>query len=328
MRATLARAAERVIPRLGDRALPASVRLSQGVSARLSAELERRRIQGLADAEWLTWAYRAVLHREPDPIGFESWQAELSKGLPRSRVLAAFSSSPEAEAGDLPGQALEAFHGGRVAWTHSLPRAKRIIDLGGTALGSELGALVVMGYPYSFEALTIVELPSEDRHELYQVGDNSPEIRSPGGPIRYQYQSMVELGNVPDASMDLVVSGQTFEHVSQADGKTLLSHVARILAPGGHLALDTPNRAITEIQCASTGEDFINPDHKVEYTHEQMLALFRDAGLEVVRAHGIGYMPETARTKEWLLQELVTYPGLYDAIEDSYTLAYLARRAG
>lgn len=325
MRSALSRVGNRVIPRLATPTLLKASRTAERVSARLFREGEERRIDALTNEDWLQWAYETVFHRDPDPIGRETWLNELRRGMPRADLLRILSDSAEAESGDTPRMAMEAFHGSRVTWTQSLPSARRIIDLGGTALGSELGSLIMLGYPYTFDALTIVELPSEDRHDLYKVGDNSPEISSPQGPIRYLYQSMVELGNVADQSMDLVVSGQTFEHISEADGKTLLAHAARILAPGGHLALDTPNRAITEIQCAETGEEFINPDHQVEYTHPQMIDLFDQAGLEVVRAHGIGYMPQTARTKQWLIEELITNKGLYDAIEDSYTLAYLAR---
>lgn len=327
MSSALARVGNAVVPRLGGRVLGATARTSHQVAERLHREQEHRRLAAQDDESWLGWAYQTVLHREPDPVGRAHWLTELRRGMKRDDLLQVLAATPEAHEGLLPREAMEAFHGGRVAWTRSLPRGARILDLGGTSLSSELGSLLILGYPYDFESLTIIELPSDDRHDLYKVGDHSPEIAFERGPIRYQYQSMVELGNIPDASVDLVVSGQTFEHITEAEGRTLLRHVARILAPGGHLALDTPNRAITEIQCATTGEEFINPDHEIEYTHAQMLEAFADSGLEVVRAHGIGYMPETARTRTWMIEELVHHPGLFDAIEESYTLAYLARRA-
>lgn len=327
MRPSAARAGDIVVPRLSDQMLRASHRVVKKTARRLDREARRRRVNGLSDADWLKWAYSNTLGREPDPAGLEHWVAELGRGMARADVLQTLRSSIEARGGSIPRLAMESFHEGRCAWMRSLPRARRILDLGGTALGSELGALIVMGYPYPFESLTIVELPSDDRHELYQVGDNSPEIESHLGPVSYLYQSMVELDNIPDGSVDLVVSGQTFEHITEEEGKRLLSHIPRILSDGGHLALDTPNRAVTEIQCASTGDEFINPDHKIEYTHEQMMDLFDEAGLEVVRAQGIGYMPETLATKEWLLEEQVRYVGLYDDIGASYTLAYLARGA-
>lgn len=73
--------------------------------------------------------------------------------------------------------------------------------------------------------------------------------------------------------------------------------------------------------------DWINPDHKIEYTHAQMLALFDEAGLDVESAFGIGYLPQTARTGTWHPEELIANPGMYRAIQDCYALAYLARPA-
>lgn len=290
-------------------------------------ERMRRWLAGLPDDQWLDWAYRTVFERAPDPVGAAHWAEQLRDGTSREAVLAALRSSPEALADPAARRAPQVFHEGRQAWMRSLPRARRIVDLGGTSLGSELGAMIVMGYPYEFESLTIVELPSEERHDLYDVGDNAPEIPSPLGPVRYRYHSMVDLSGFEDASVDLVVSGQTFEHIEEADGRTMLAHIRRILAPGGHLALDTPNWAVTAIMCKAQGVELSNPDHKIEYTHPQLSGMLEEAGLEIVRAQGIGYMPRTVATGEWHVEELVDHPGLYDAIEDCYTLAYLARPA-
>ena len=317
----------RVTAGLGERSLPWTVRQAGRVSGRLEREAEARRIRGLDDASWLTWAYQEALHRSPDPVGEASWLAELAGGRPRADVLQILQTSPEARSGDTPRLASETFHGSRVTWTRSLPRARRILDLGGTSLGSRLGSLLAMGYPYSFDELIIIDLPVDERHPLYQVGENE-DLVSDQGPVRYLFRSMVDLDDLEDGSFDLIVSGQTFEHITEADGATMLRHIARLLSPGGALALDTPNRAVTEIQCAETGEQWINPDHEIEYTHEQMLRLFAENGLSVLRAHGIGYMPETARTGTWQLEELVEHPGIYDAIEESYTLAYLVSTKG
>ena len=68
-------------------------------------------------------------------------------------------------------------HYGRGVFIRSLPRARRILDIGGVALGVPYGALVLMGYPYTFEEIVIVDLPSEDRHELYQDGQTPDDGR-------------------------------------------------------------------------------------------------------------------------------------------------------
>jgi predicted SAM-dependent methyltransferase len=294
---------------------------------RIEARRELNRLAGLDDTEWLGWAYRDALGRDPDPIGLEHWQRQLDQGIGRQAVHTALASSPEARNGPGGRAALDGFHASRMTFMRSLPPARRILDLGGTSLNSVLGSLLVMGYPYHFDELVIIDLPSEDRHPLYQEAQDNQDLQSPQGPIRYLFRSMVDLDDLADGSVDLIVSGQTFEHLPSHDGEKLLKHVARLLSPDGALALDTPNREVTAIQCAMTGDPFINPDHKIEYTHAQMLDLYAAAGLKVERAHGLGYMPHTVRTGVWQVQELADNQGLYAAIEQCYTLAYVVRRA-
>lgn len=276
----------------------------------------------LTDEAFVDRVYQDLLGRSADPDGTAHWTAQLRDGVTRERVEHALALSPEAASRRATRRALESFHHGRITWIRSLPPARRILDLGGTALDSDHGALQAMGYPYDFDELTIVELPIESRHELYRVPEMQA-IDSPHGPVRYLYRSMTELADLPDGSFDLVCSGQTFEHITEDEGRLLLHDVRRLLTPYGALALDTPNRAITAIECREGGVEFINPDHKVEYTHAQMLGLFAGAGLVVLRQHGIGYMPQTAATATFVRDELIEHPTLYADIERCYTLAYL-----
>lgn len=278
------------------------------------------------DEAFVRQAYVVALDREGDPAGVALHVAKLGEGWTRADVVNVLSESQEAAAGPIPRLALEAFHGSRVTWIRSLPPARRILDLGGTCLGDDRGALVAMGYPYQFEDLVIIELPEDDRHELYRLPENSA-VDSGRGPVRYLYRSMTDLDDLADGSFDMICSAQTFEHIYPDEGAKLLHDVRRLLTPDGVLALDTPNGAMSSIQAHEEGNEFINPDHKVEYTHQQMLDLFADSGLRVVREHGIGYLPTTAETGKFELTDLVDYPGLYADIERSYTLAYLATPA-
>ncbi len=306
-------------------------RVAGGVRRRTDALVARRmdRRDSRTDEQFLQDVYREVLHRDVDPEGLRHFSAQLAGGHRRSEVYAMIRNSPEglaaakAAAGGIP-QHLISFHHARMAWVASLPRAARIIDLGGTSLNDQRGALLAMGYPYSFDDLAIIELPPDDRHDLYKVDAFEP-IHTEQGPVRYMYRSMCDLDDIPDGSWDMVMSGQTFEHITPEEGAKLLHDVRRILAPNGVLALDTPNGAITKL--ATGGRDkFINPDHKVEYTHEEMLALFADAGLKVVHQCGLGYMPKASRTQLFDDSELVQDPGLFEAIEDCFTLAYVCKR--
>lgn len=280
--------------------------------------------QGLTDAEFVEEAYQRIFGRAPDVVGLQTYVGKLSEWS-REDVLNVLGASPEAEQGPGPRLAMEAFHSGRVIWTSSLPPATRILDLGGTSLDDERGSLLMLGYPYRFEQLDIIDLPPEERHELY----NLPEWRAletDNGPVRYVYRSMCDLADYPDETFDLVVSGQSFEHIPESAGRQLLHDVHRVLKPGGALALDTPNRLMTAIEVQHDERMFINPDHKIEYTNEQMLKLFDDAGFVVERAHGIGLMPLTAATGEFVFEDLIEHPRVYADIDRCYSLAYLVRR--
>ncbi len=166
-------------------------------------------------------------------------------------------------------------HYGRGVFIRSLPRARRILDIGGVALGVPYGALVLMGYPYKFQEIVIVDLPSEDRHELYQDGQTQTTVDVAGGKVSYRYHSMVDLSSYPSASFDMVYSGESIEHITRAEAEQVLAEARRVLRPGGILALDTPNAKLTRLQ----QDAFIDPDHKYEYTHRELAAMLRGNGL-------------------------------------------------
>ena len=280
--------------------------------------------QTATNADFVDEAYRRCLQREADPDGRGFYLGRLDDGsATRLQVVAELMAAPERTARMRDTAAIEAFHGGRIVWTRSLPPKRRILDLGGTALNDDRGALVVMGYPYEFDEVVIIELPPEDRHDLYKTPENK-SVHTEQGLVTYMYRSMTDLDDLPDGSFDMVCSAQTFEHIYPDEGAKLLKDVRRILAPDGVLALDTPNGPVSSIQAREGGVEFINPDHKKEYSHSEMLTLFADAELRVVRQCGIGFMPKTVESGVFHIDELVEFPTLYDDIERSYTLAYLA----
>ena len=133
---------------------------------------------------------------------------------------------------------------------------------------------------------------------------------------------MTDLADYDDQSFDLVYSGQTIEHVTEEECDLVLKQVARVLRPGGHLAVDTPNARATRLQ----QDEFIDPDHKVEYTHSQFTAKLLAAGFDVVDANGLNYVGEGLAAGRFSVDEAAGNQGVYDAIEDCYLLAYVAKR--
>ena len=159
-------------------------------------------------------------------------------------------------------------HRTRLLVACQLPKAERIVDLGGSSEGNPCGALITYGYPYHFKSLSIVELPREQRHELYTeiCGEYNEVIETPQGPVNYVYASMSDLSAFQDGTIDLVYAGQSIEHVTVEEARTVLREVHRVLKPGGHFCFDTPNRKVTILQFPN----YIVDDHKYEYTHQEM----------------------------------------------------------
>ena len=141
--------------------------------------------------------------------------------------------------------------------------------------------------------------------------------------MQYRYHSMVDLSPYPDASFDLVFSGQTIEHVTADEAEKMLTEIRRVLVPGGWFCLDTPNRRVTALQL---GADVLsNPDHKLEYTHEHLSALLREAGFAVVHSYGLNLADESLERAHFDVAEVAAKHGVHAEISDCYVLAYMCR---
>ena len=275
-------------------------------------------------------AYNVTLRREPDPVGWKDFDERLSDGrVTRERMVEELRGSEEFLY-QVPFTSLgHSIHTGRCAFIQSLPSARRILDLGGTHKAHEYGAMVRMGYPYRFERLVIVDLPADDRHPIYQ-GDlvsgreiDGHEVQSPLGPVSYRFHSMADLSSYDDGSFDLVYMGQSIEHVTEDDGTHVLEEVYRVLAPGGWLALDTPNGRVTRRQQAG----FIDPDHKVEYTLEELTAKLTKVGFTIVETKGLNYAGRIMDgAHEFSLEEVAAKTGMFAEAHDCYILVFLCAR--
>ena len=182
-----------------------------------------------------------------------------------------------------------------------------------------------MGYPYSFDSLLIIEPPPLMRHEMYKdIPDLLDKVETDRGTVQYMYTSMADLSAIADHSVDLVFSGETIEHVSTEDCRKTLREVRRVLKNDGCFCFDTPNRTVTEIQMPS---NYINPDHKIEYRHHEMMDLLNEASLKVVEVKGITYMPKTHHSKVFHEEEMRDNIGMYADYESCYMLYYKCVRA-
>src|SRR5690348_12943295 len=104
--------------------------------------------------------------------------------------------------------------------------------------------------------------------------DVSPEVvaaarRRYGERANVEFRAArCEATGLADASVDLVVSFETIEHV--ADPAALVQEATRVLAPGGLFVVSTPNKGVY-----SDARDYRNPFHAHELERadfERMLA--------------------------------------------------------
>jgi len=178
-----------------------------------------------------------------------------------------------------------------------------------------------MCYPYDFEELVLVDLPPDDRHPLYQRPAVDGAVSTSRGPVRYRYHSMVDLSRYDSSSFDLVYSGQTIEHVTEADADLMLKEIHRVLRPGGVFALDTPNGRACRLQ----QDEFIDPDHKIEYTAAQLEAKLVAADFRIDRSWGLNHVGASLASGTFSLEEAARNYGMFAEVADCYLLAYVCR---
>jgi 2-polyprenyl-3-methyl-5-hydroxy-6-metoxy-1,4-benzoquinol methylase len=280
-------------------------------------------IEDLPSRQLLRGLFHLLFGREPVLTDDDWYVRQLESGALSPRQLVEWLINSAEWAHDAPMTEFgPSLHYGRGVFIRSLPRARRILDIGGAALGDPSGALVLMGYPYPFDELVIVDLPNEERHPLYQDEARPSSVESPQGLVTYRYHSMTDLSSYQSGTFDLVYSGQSIEHVTRRAADSVLSQVRRVLKPGGFLAIDTPNSRLTRLQ----QDAFIDPDHKYEYSHSEMAAMLRGHGFVIEQALGINYGGESVARSTFEAKEVATKRGVYHEISACYLLSYVCRR--
>lgn len=125
----------------------------------------------------------------------------------------------------------------------------------------------------------------------------------------------------PDNSFKTVVCGELLEHLT-ADPFHMMSEINRILKPGGHLVLTTPNIcSLRALKAILTGyhpgffQAYIRPGapdeetearHNREYTPREIEQLLRDSGFSVERIETGEFRDEPKPEHNWV-QHLLTH---------------------
>lgn len=177
---------------------------------------------------------------------------------------------------------------------HHLPAAKRILDLGGADAERKCGALLAMGYPHPLERIHIVDLPVVQR--LYDPSNIPEAVDHMHGScqVNYSYHPMHKLEKLTDkSSFDMIWMGQTVEHINPRELEDILIFSKKLLTKNGMFCLDTPNRLITKLLDPS---HYIHPDHKVEYTPDELRDIFHKHGFTCKKSIAITPLPLSLQT--------------------------------
>lgn len=280
-------------------------------------------INSMTNDAFVDLSYQFILRRAPDKGGRQHFLERLnSKKISKTHLLDALIDSSEFAKEMLHSNLGTSLHESRVRFVRQLPAANIIVDLGGSCQDNDQGAMVSMGYPYKFEKLTIIDLPIEQRHELYQNNREIKSVQTDSGIVEYLYRSMSDLAPIADNSVDLVYSGQSIEHVNIEDANRVYKETLRVLKPGGIFSLDTPNGRITRIQ----QDDFIDPDHKIEYRFEELNANLIAAGFEILETKGLNFAGAITDRSEFDPRKIARNCGIYSNPENCYLLAFVCRK--
>ena len=164
-------------------------------------------------------------------------------------------SAPEAFTGEryLPGVIGEIAyeHCHRYAFARRFVAGRRVLD---AACGEGYGAALLAGVAHHVIGVDIDQAVVAAASARYGERDN----------VVFRASSVTKLP-LPDASVDVVVSFETIEHLEAADQPRMLAEFARVLAPGGILIVSSPNRPEY-----SEARDYANPFHLCELDRDEL----------------------------------------------------------
>ncbi len=276
----------------------------------------------LDQCDFVSLSYQVMLGRKGSAEEVERNAKLLSEGkITRNHLFFTLSHSDEFQKNTWTGADFwMILHQTRFLLAAQLPKARIIVDLGGRCEGRPEGALLTFGYPYSFDRLTIVDLP---RDQSPRPGDARHEpIQTPRGPVNYVDSSMTDLSAIGDGTVDLVHAGRSIDNAAFVDVGVVMREVHRILKPGGHFCLDTPNRNLTRLSSPGV----VSEKPKPEYTHQEMSGFFVDNGFEVREAKGLILMDRSVNEGRFIAEESARRDRMYDDIENCFLLYYKARK--
>jgi SAM-dependent methyltransferase len=293
----------------------AAVRLRAALLARMTRN-------GLGPEEFIRMAYLVLLKRPPDEVGLEGWRAYMKRGKFSSQFVVDVLLESDEYMNNFGGGVFQRLHRARQQWIRTVPAYRRILDIGGSSPNHPEGALLQLGYMHRPDSIDVLDLPPEQQYWGTPEFDQSKILTFDWGKVVYFHGSAENIADVAplqDQAYDCVFMGQVIEHLLPDQLPTVLHWIRRHLSSQGRFVFDTPNRTITKIHCPG---GFIDPDHKLEYTPDQIESVLRAAGFRVMGKKGMVHLPAMARSGIWNPREFLDAPLLHDDVDNCYLFAF------
>jgi ubiquinone/menaquinone biosynthesis C-methylase UbiE len=167
-------------------------------------------------------------------------------------------------------------HWHRYAFACRFVAGKRVVD---AACGEGYGA-ALLGRAAASVVGVDIDAPTVD-HASARYSD--------GSRVRFVEGSCTELP-LADASIDVVVSFETIEHLAEADQPRMLAEFARVLVPGGIVVISSPNKRLY-----SDERNYVNAFHLHELYRDDLARLLTPAFC----------------ARRWYHQRIATWSGIW-----------------
>ena len=272
--------------------------------------------------------YRLVFNRNIDQLGIEKCQERIIKGRFSAwdLLLRMVKSRAYWDAYQRPTPS-KRLHSARMAWVGQIPAAGRILDIGGSSPAVPEGALIELGYAHRPENLIIFDKPPAEQYWGTPGYSQDNERTFSWGKVQYIHGYAEDILQNVELSLqkfDMIFMGQVVEHIYEDKLLAVLSWIRGHLTEQGAFFFDTPNRQITRYETGD--ENYIDPDHKKEYTPSEFVALLKAAGFTTIESWGILELPHVVEHQRIDVADYYDGELLTSKTDNAYCFAMSARR--
>jgi hypothetical protein len=250
-------------------------------------------------------AYKFLLNRPIDAAALAHYQDLANKGkIWKPRVFFNIFKSAEYRRAYQRIKPFLRLHHARQAWVRQLPPARRILDIGGSSPAIPEGALIELGYTHRPQQLIIFDKPPHEQFWGNPDYEQGAPRQFDWGEVQYIHgyaEDLLQHEGLRNEKFDMIFMGQVVEHIKVDALPTVFAWIRDHLTPEGRYFFDTPNRLITEVQM---GQDtFIDPDHKKEYTPQEIKTMLVACGFSNSTQTGILEMPHVQATQTFGVED-------------------------